>query len=166
MQLSKKSPKKKSLETALIAVILCVMTAAAPVHARHNTQVKNTWGGEGPAIQGYDPVAYFTMEKAVKGSEEFAHEWLGAKWHFINAEHRDLFAADPTQFAPQHGGYCAVGADGGGTYSANPEAWRIADGKLYLFYSDDTASSFDPTSASTTQADASWQNELLDLLKH
>lgn len=152
--------------SVLLAVTLGLVTAAAPVDARHNSQVKNTWGGEGPAIQGYDPVAYFTMEKAVKGAEVFTHEWLGTKWYFVNAEHRELFAADPTRYAPQHGGYCAIGASSGGTFSADPEAWRIADGKLYLFFSDDTASRFDPDSTSTEQADASWQNELLDLINN
>ena len=159
-------PLQKTLPAVLTAAIMGIVTAIAPVHARHNSQVKNTWGGDGPAIQGFDPVAYFTMERAVKGSEEFAHEWLGAKWLFVNAEHRELFAADPIKYAPQHGGYCAVGASSGGTYRADPEAWRISDGKLYLFYSDDTASRFDPFSAATVETDVSWQNELLDLIEH
>lgn len=72
------------------------------------------------------------MERAVKGSEEFAHEWLGAKWLFVNAEHRELFAADPIKYAPQQGGYCAVGASSGGTRSADPEAWRIPASKSDL----------------------------------
>ena len=89
------------------------------------------------AIEGYDPVAYFTEGKAMKGSEEFAHDWLGTPWHFANATHRDMFAADPARFAPQYGGYCAlgVGLDGHASENIDPErAWRIIDDKLYLAY--------------------------------
>jgi YHS domain-containing protein len=62
-------------------------------------------GPGGIAIKGYDTVAYFTMGKPVKGSDQFSHEWSGAKWIFANREHRDLFAADPDKYAPQYGGY-------------------------------------------------------------
>jgi YHS domain-containing protein len=60
---------------------------------------------DGVAIKGYDPVAYFLEERPVKGSEEFEYEWMGAKWRFASAEHRDLFKADPEKYAPQYGGY-------------------------------------------------------------
>ena len=46
--------------------------------------------------------------------------------------HRDLFAANPTEYAPQYGGYCAYAVSQGGTAPIDPEAWRIVDGKLYL----------------------------------
>ncbi|MCI0429088.1 MAG: extracellular solute-binding protein [Rhodospirillales bacterium] len=90
----------------------------------------------GVAIRGYDPVAYFTEGRAVKGSEEIAHEWLGATWQFATAEHRDLFAADPVKYTPQYGGYCAGAMVNGYTVAANPENWRIVDGKLYLNFSE------------------------------
>src|SRR5262245_30541019 len=86
----------------------------------------------GVAIRGYDTVGYFTDAKAVKGSDAFSYEWLGATWHFASAEHRDLFAADPVKYAPQYGGYCSGAMVDGFTANANPEAWRIVDGKLYL----------------------------------
>lgn len=130
----------------------------------HNTQAKDMWGGDGPALGGYDPVAYFTIGKATKGSEAFVHEWLGTEWHFASAEHRDLFAAEPTKYAPQHGGYCAVGVTGQGKFAADPEEWRIVDGKLYLFFSQKAASRFDPDSPKVSEANASWQNELLDMM--
>jgi YHS domain-containing protein len=89
----------------------------------------------GLGIMGYDPVAYFTEGRAVKGSPEFSHEWLGETWHFASAEHRDAFAADPIRYAPQYGGYCALGvAYDEASANLDPEAWRIVDGKLYLFF--------------------------------
>lgn len=91
----------------------------------------NTHGGS-VAIRGYDPVAYFTDDRPVKGSPQFQHQWQGAAWHFASAEHRDMFAADPGRYAPRYGGYCAVGMGYGEKVSIDPEAWSIVDGRLYL----------------------------------
>jgi hypothetical protein len=59
----------------------------------------------GVAIKGYDTVAYFTDNQAVKGTPEFETLWQDARWHFASAEHRDMFKADPERYAPQYGGY-------------------------------------------------------------
>ena len=59
----------------------------------------------GIAIKGYDPVAYFTENRAVKGKEEFEYLYEGARWRFSNAAHRDLFAANPERYMPQYGGF-------------------------------------------------------------
>ena len=61
--------------------------------------------GDGVALKGYDPVAYFTEGHPVEGQEEFQYEWRGAKWHFASREHLDLFRKNPEKFAPQYGGY-------------------------------------------------------------
>ncbi|MEM7189075.1 MAG: YHS domain-containing (seleno)protein [Pseudomonadota bacterium] len=89
----------------------------------------------GTAIDGTDPVAYFTEGRPVEGSSDFVHEWNGAKWRFSSAENLALFAADPEKYAPQYGGYCAWAVSQGYTASTDPEAWKIVDGKLYLNYS-------------------------------
>jgi YHS domain-containing protein len=113
---------------------LLSMTAGGAAFA---TDVINTGLFGGVAIEGYDPVAYFTDGKAMKGSEEFAYEWLGTPWYFANAEHRDMFAANPEKYAPQFGGYCTLGVavNGHAAENIDPEtAWRIIDGKLYFVY--------------------------------
>ena len=84
------------------------------------------------AIQGYDTVAYFTDGVAVPGSQEFEYYWDDAIWRFASAEHRDLFAADPDNYMPQYGGYCAGGMSMGVSVPANPTNWAIVDGKLYM----------------------------------
>ncbi len=84
------------------------------------------------AIKGTDPVAYFTESQAVEGSDEFAYEWNGATWHFASAENRDLFSANPEQYAPQYGGHCAWAAAQGYVADIDPTAWSIVDGSLYL----------------------------------
>lgn len=87
------------------------------------------------AIKGYDPVAYFTENRAVEGSPEFSYRWLGATWQFASAEHRDQFIKEPTRYAPQYGGYCADGVSFGTvTTNIDPKAWRIIEDKLYLSY--------------------------------
>lgn len=89
----------------------------------------------GLAIRGADPVAYFTESQAVKGNAEFEHEWNGATWRFSSQENLDLFTANPEQYAPQYGGYCAKAVSEGNLASIDPESWKIVDDKLYLNYS-------------------------------
>ena len=89
----------------------------------------------GAAISGYDPVAYFTQGKPVRGKKEHAVMWKGAVWQFSNAKHRVAFEMNPWAYAPQYGGYCAYAVSRGYTAKIEPEAWRIVDGKLYLNYS-------------------------------
>jgi len=88
---------------------------------------------DGVAIDGTDPVGYFTEGRVVPGSAAHTLEWGGATWQFASADNRAAFEADPLAFAPQFGGYCAwaVGSRG---YLAptEPEQWSIVDGKLYL----------------------------------
>jgi YHS domain-containing protein len=86
------------------------------------------------AIRGYDPVAYFTEGRPVKGSAEFTHRWNGATWRFASAENRDRFAQAPEKYAPQYGGYCAFGVASGYAVKIEPDAWSVVDGKLYLNY--------------------------------
>ena len=87
---------------------------------------------ENGAIDGYDPVSYFTGGGAERGSPDITSQWNGATWRFASTEHRDLFAEDPEQYAPQFGGFCALGMAHGGDVPTNPEAWTIWQGKLYL----------------------------------
>ncbi len=84
------------------------------------------------AIHGYDTVAYFTQGKATKGKKEFEQIWQDASWHFASATNRDLFAANPDRYAPQYGGYCALGIAAGEFARIDPKAWTIIEGKLYL----------------------------------
>jgi hypothetical protein len=84
-------------------------------------------------IKGYDPVAYFTLQRATPGSERFEYRWDEHVWRFANAEHRELFKADPVRYAPQFANFCAVALARGEVREANPEYWLISDGKLYLF---------------------------------
>ena len=70
-----------------------------------------------------------------KAVPEFAYSWQDAEWHFVTAEHRDLFANDPERYAPQFGGFCAMALTEDVVKVVDPEAWTIVDGKLYLNFS-------------------------------
>ena len=87
---------------------------------------------EGYAVHGYDVVAYFTQGKPVVGSDQFTADYEGATYRFASAEHRETFTADPAQYAPQYGGYCAFGTAMGRKFDGDPNAWAVVDGKLYL----------------------------------
>jgi YHS domain-containing protein len=87
---------------------------------------------DGPAIKGYDTVAYFKDGKALIGSESFTFLWHGMTWYFQTKENRDLFAAGPEKYAPQYDGYCAWAMTESRKARTDPEVWKIVDGKLYL----------------------------------
>ena len=120
------------MRTIFAAILAAAALLAAPIAASAKDAVYQSFFGT--AIDGTDPVAYFTENKPVKGSSDFAHEWNGATFHFASAENRDLFAANPEKYAPQYGGYCAWAVSQGYTASTDPNAWKIVDGKLYLNY--------------------------------
>lgn len=86
------------------------------------------------AIQGYDTVSYFSPGRPEKGSAENEVVWRGARWWFTTPANRALFAADPLRYAPQFGGFCAGAMAFGQTVKANPEAWTIVDGKLFMYF--------------------------------
>ena len=120
-------------------------------------EVVNTGYFGDVAIRGYDPVAYFTENKAVEGSEKFSHHWLGATWHFASAKNRDLFIREPLKYAPQYGGHCADGVSLGTiTTNIDPKAWRIIDGKLYLNYDPGAADGFAKNPSKVVNAQKYW----------
>jgi YHS domain-containing protein len=86
------------------------------------------------AIEGYDPVAFFREDKAVKGSPEFTAEWAGVTWHFSSAENRDTFKKEPADWVPQfqNGDLCPFGLAHGRKVKGDPKQWVIVDGKLYF----------------------------------
>lgn len=85
------------------------------------------------ALKGYDPVSYFTAGKPEKGSSDFTFAFDDTVYWFESADHRDKFAANPERYAPQFDGFCTVQLSRGHKVEADPEAWTITNGKLYVF---------------------------------
>ncbi|MGF1679802.1 YHS domain-containing (seleno)protein [Photobacterium minamisatsumaniensis] len=84
------------------------------------------------AIKGYDPVAYFTDSKAVKGDPSLTATYQNAIYQFSSTDNRDAFKKAPEKYVPQYGGYCAFGVAMGKKFETDPNAWKLVDGKLYL----------------------------------
>ena len=114
--------------TALFAnhdVVRAQQSAKPPVFTEFRSKL---------ALDGYDPVAYFKIGKATKGSAEHAVMWNGATWHFSSAQHKAAFEASPKSYAPQFGGYCAWAVSEGYRAKGDPNHWNIVGGKLYVNY--------------------------------
>lgn len=88
----------------------------------------------GLAINGYDPVAYFTDGKPTPGSPQLEMQHDGAVWRFSNVGNRAAFAAAPDIYMPKFGGYDPLGVAQGVAVAGKPNIWFIAGDRLYLFY--------------------------------
>ena len=114
----------------------------------------------GLAIKGYDPVAYFTDGKPVMGKADYSYKWSGADWHFANADHLKKFKEDPTKYAPQYGGFCALGLTFNKYLSTEPDVWKIVDGKLYLNKDKDVGNEWrKDINGNIKKADANWMKQ-------
>ena len=90
---------------------------------------------DGIAIKGYDPVAYFTQNKAIKGSKETALFHQGVTYYFSSVANKEAFKLNPAKYEPEYGGWCAYAmGEKGEKISIDPETFKIVNGKLYLFY--------------------------------
>ena len=112
------------LATAIASLVSPVAAEESPVFAVATL-----------AIQGYDPVAYFSEGEPVEGSEAHQLMWMGATWRFSSAANREAFERNPKRYAPQYGGYCAYAASQGYIAPTDPTAFSVVGGKLYLNYS-------------------------------
>ena len=87
------------------------------------------------AISGYDPVAYFKLNRAVKGNKNLSLNHQGVIYYFSSVSNKEEFKRSPASYEPEYGGWCAyaMGAKGE-KVSIDPETFKIINGKLYLFY--------------------------------
>lgn len=109
------------------------------------------------AVRGYDVVAYFNQNKAIKGLEANRYSWHNADWHFATKENLEAFRKDPEKYAPQYGGYCAYGLSEGYKAPTDPQAFTIIDDKLYLNYNVKTREAWSKQSeARIEKADTNW----------
>ena len=86
----------------------------------------------GLALQGYDPVAYFTDNRPVKGDAKITATYRGATYRFVSAEHKKMFEANPAKYEPQFGGFCGYAASINKVAPIEVEYFQIIDGRLIL----------------------------------
>jgi hypothetical protein len=119
--------------TALISTstLLALAPQQALAYDPQSTSALNV-DATGMALKGHDPVAYFTAGEPTLGKVEFTATHLGAIYRFASAANRDAFKAQADKYAPQFGGFCAMGVALEKKLDGDPTAWRVVDGKLYL----------------------------------
>ena len=84
---------------------VAVMTALLFTVLANSSFAGEQYTKRGYAVSGYDTVAYFTLGKPTKGDKKIVAEYNGAKWLFANEEHKQLFLANPTKYAPAYDGH-------------------------------------------------------------
>lgn len=87
----------------------------------------------GLALDGYCPVAYFAVDKAVRGKPQFASTYDGVTYHFASADAKRAFDAEPEKYLPAYGGWCAFGMAVSDKFPVDPTCFKIVDGRLMLF---------------------------------
>jgi hypothetical protein len=116
-----------------LAVALALLGTAAPALASLTQRVVVDWHS-GLAIDGFDPVAFFTDGHPELGNGNFELRHAGAVWRFVNSGNRAAFAERPDVYMPQYGGYDPVGVARGVAVPGNPQLWVIVGERLFLFY--------------------------------
>ena len=138
-----------------LSLLLLAIGLALPVFAQNKTLLN--LDKTGVAIQGYDPVAFFTDNKPVKGDPKFLTKRDGAIYFFASKEHKDLFLQTPAKYEPQFGGYCAYGVSRSRLVEIDVDAFQIVDGKLLLQYSKGVRDDFnEDAKANLAKANANW----------
>ncbi|HEU5264997.1 MAG TPA: YHS domain-containing (seleno)protein [Gaiellaceae bacterium] len=135
---------------ALVAVIAIATTTAFA------KELVNT-DASGVALQGYDPVGFFTDGKPLVGNPAITARYAGATYRFATPEHKAAFEREPTKYAPVFGGYCAYGVAKGGLAPVEISTWQIVDGRLVLNKNASIRKAFDKDIAGNTRdAEANW----------
>jgi YHS domain-containing protein len=142
--------RMKQLSTLLLALGLALSASA-------QTKTLLNLDKEGVAIQGYDPVAFFTQNAPVKGRLELTSQYNGATYRFASKKDKELFDKDSARYEPIFGGYCAFGVSKNKLVPIDVEAFQIIDGKLVLQYSKSVQENFNKdTKGNLTKATQNW----------
>lgn len=123
----------KNLITAATLISAVTVIPAAFAVDEYNVSAGTTLSGEGVALRGNDSVALALGLGVTAGLATFTHVHDGVAYYFASQEAKDTFAANPSAYMPQYGGYCAFGVAIGKKLDANPRLADIVDGKLYVF---------------------------------
>jgi YHS domain-containing protein len=136
-----------------LSVVLVIATFSVTATAKELLNLDR----DGVAIQGYDPVAFFTDKHPVKGNAQFQSEYHGARYFFATSEHKAAFDKEPSKYDSQFGGYCAYGVSQGHKAPVKIQAWQIVNGRLLMQYDLDVKNEFNKDQQSTLKkADQKW----------
>ena len=138
-----------------LGLLLLLLTSTTPLFAQ--TRSLLNLDKNGVAIQSYDPVAFFTESKPVKGKMEFKSVHRGATYYFASVENKARFDKEPEKYEPAFGGFCAYGVSRNKLVEIDPEAFQVVDGHLLLQYSKGARTDFNKdTQGNLSKAKANW----------
>jgi len=142
----------------LVAILALALIGTLPLAAVHvNTSEGMTLAGAPLAIHGYDPVAYFTENRALAGKASLQVKHDGAAYRFSSAANMKKFEANPERYAPQYGGFCAYGVAVGAKFDGDPHLFRVVNNKLYLNLNPDIQKTWEKDVAGNiTKANGLW----------
>jgi YHS domain-containing protein len=113
---------------------------------------------QGVILKGYDPVAYFTLHRAVKGNASFQSRSGGATYEFASAADKAAFDKNPSRYVPQYGAFCANYVKKGELRDIDPTVFFIYKSKLYVCSAADEAKEFRSNIDTNIQnADSNWR---------
>lgn len=118
----------RSLALSTLAVLMLLLL---PAISRAEAFLTNA-GTDGVGLQGYDPVAFFTLSKAKLGSPVHTAEHEGVTYRFVSGAHKRAFTKDPAKYAPQYGGFCAISMSRGKLEPVEIDTWSVEGDRLYL----------------------------------
>ena len=151
---------KKILFASLIAIVT-IVTAYFLFFKEPTFKAKdgylNNINHKGVIIEGYDPVAYFTVKKPVRGDAKFSAEYQGATYWFASAQDRELFESNPQKYAPQYGAFCGYAVSIGKLRPVDPTIFQIENGRLILQHTNEAYDLFNKDlKKSIEKADQNW----------
>lgn len=152
--------RKQNLTISRLLVALFLAIAALPGSASQAASLVTAIVADpltGVAIEGYDPVSYFTDPEPQPGKPDYVYEWGGVPWYFATAANRDVFMRYPEIYAPQFGGHCVTSLSRGYLSDGKPRLYAIVGMKLYFFYSvANREAFFESREQATSTAAANW----------
>ena len=179
---SYRPPKSSARLTVVRGLLVCALSVVATYHGEANptsgaaTVLKTDHAGaqvllekgahklnldsHGVILKGYDPVAYFTKKKAVKGTSKYETNYQGATYYFSSAANLATFKSNPSKYAPQYGGFCANGMKDRHADDIDPTVFFIIKGKLYVCASPGAEKEFrSDEQKNVKKADQNWDEE-------
>lgn len=125
--------KKILLKARTLMSVMILIFASFTTHAqKYEGKYFNNLNSDGVIIDGYDPVAFFSDNKPVKGDAKFQYKYEDAIYYFVSQEHLDLFKANPEKYKVQFGGWCAYAVSLGRVAPIDVNTFSIVNDRLVI----------------------------------
>jgi YHS domain-containing protein len=123
---------KKMIMMKTLFFLMAILTSVGVIAQHYAGKTFNNVNGDGVILDGYDPVAFFTENKPVKGDSRFQFLYDDATYYFASQEHLDLFKTEPEKYKPQFGGWCAYAVSLGRVAPIDVNTFSIVNGRLVV----------------------------------